>query len=211
MSAFSERRDQDVRKLLDMSAKSGGRLKVAATKGKPISEIDLKLSYVTAGSSRYPDEKQKFTRVAVSLPSRYPFDEPTATISTPIYHPNVYPGGRICFGIKWLPTQGLDLLVQRIIQIITFDPLILNEQSPANGSALAWYREAVRRYPQAFPSDRLEQAQPTSPKITWEDVKSNDAKSVITCPSCSAKLALPSGKRGKVTCPKCRQAFEAET
>ena len=35
---------------------------------------------------------------------------------------NVYASGLICLGQKWVPTEGLDLLAKRIIQIIIFDP-----------------------------------------------------------------------------------------
>lgn len=213
MSAFAERRTQDLDKLREMDRISGGRVKVASATGNPISKLLLELHYKTAGSTRYPTETQSVTKVAIDLPARYPFTEPTAKILTPIYHPNVYSSGQICFGMKWLPSQGLDLLVQRIIQIITFDPLILNEKSPANGAALTWYRDTLRKHQSAFPTDGMNTARPDpAPKMTWSDV-SPDAphRTTIACPSCGSKLALPTGKTGHVTCPKCKNGFEART
>ncbi len=213
MSAFAERRTQDLEKLREMDRKSGGRVKLTSATGNPASKLVLELHYRTAGSTRYPAETQSVTKVAIDLPAKYPFAEPTANILTPIYHPNVYSSGRICFGVKWLPSQGLDLLVQRIIQIITFDPLILNEKSPANGAALTWYRETLRKHRSAFPTDSINAARPdAAPKMTWSDVSpATPQRATVTCPSCGGKLALPTGKTGRVTCPKCKNGFEART
>jgi hypothetical protein len=36
-------------------------------------------------------------------------------------------------------------------------------------------------------------------------------RTVVTCPSCSTKLAVPSGKSGHVFCPKCKTGFETTT
>lgn len=213
MSAFTERRVQDIDKLRDLSRKSGGRVVIVSATGNPVSKILLELHYRTAGSTRYPTEVQSVTKVSIDLPARYPFAEPTANIITPIHHPNVYSSGLICFGVKWLPSQGLDLLVQRIIQIITFDPLILNEKSPANGPALNWYREVARKHPSAFPTDCADGKQVNEgPKISWSDVSTETPqRTLVTCPSCAGKLAIPSGKSGRVICPKCKTGFDVRT
>lgn len=213
MTAFAERRAQDIEKLRQLSQASNGRILVTGTSGNPVSKITLELRFRTAGSNRFPSEAQNVTKVAIDLPAKYPFAEPSANILTPIYHPNVYSSGRICFGLKWLPSEGLDLLVQRIVQIITFDPLTLNENSPANGAALSWYRDARRNHPSAFPTDRAgDGITDDKPKMSWTDVsQAVPERKTITCPSCSAKLALPAGKRGRVICPKCKSGFEVST
>lgn len=213
MNAFAERRTQDIDKLRKMDRTSGGRVKLTSATGNPVSKLVIDLHYRTVPSIRYPAETQSVTKVALDLPARYPFAEPTANILTPIYHPNVYSSGRICFGVKWLPSQGLDLLVQRIIQIITFDPLILNEKSPANGAALVWYREALRKHRSAFPTDHIDAVRPDGPpKMTWSDVfPATPQRITVICPSCGGKLALPAGKTGRVICPKCKTGFEART
>jgi len=170
MSARDTRIQQDLKKIKALSDRTGGKVIVSETKGSPIDEIFLELKYTTAPSNSYPSVKQNVTKVKISLVSRYPFVEPAATITTPIYHPNVYSGGKICFGTKWLPTESLDLFVKRIIKILTFDPTILNESSPANRSALEWYRTARSRNPSSFPTDRfVENNEPKGP-ITWNNM-----------------------------------------
>jgi LSD1 subclass zinc finger protein len=213
MTAFSERRTQDLQKLRELSVQTRGRITVTRVTGNPPSEIEIELRFRTAPSSQYPRAVQDVTRVAITLPSRYPFQEPSATIQTPILHPNVYSSGKVCLGTKWLPSQGLDLLVQRIVQIITFDPTILNEMSPANSAALTWYRETQRRSPGAFPTDTMTLAAAESPKkMSWSNVSDASlAKVVVECPTCRGKLSLPSGRKGQVRCPKCQAAFEVKT
>jgi LSD1 subclass zinc finger protein len=212
LSAFNERRDQDIQKLRDLQRQSRDRIRVTRVSGHPIDTIDLELQIKTAPSKLYPKNVQNVTHLSISLPARYPFIEPTVTIKTPIHHPNVYSSGRICLGMKWIPSFGLDLLVRRIVQIVTFDPTILNEKSPANGEALKWYRETLLADPSAFPTDslRLSAAEPTT-TMKWADVSVGPAKTVVSCPSCRSNLSLPAGKQGQVKCPKCGNFFQAAT
>jgi ubiquitin-protein ligase len=212
MSAFDERRVQDVQKLRHLAEQAPGRLKIGRVSGTPPSQVDIELHFKTAPSRNYPSVVQDVTRVTIDLPSRYPLTAPTAAIRTPILHPNVFSSGQICLGVTWMPTLGLDFLVKRIIQIITFDAAILNERSPANSDALLWYRDAVRRHPRAFPTDTalLTTATPEK-KISWTNVPTESAKVTVACAHCGGKLSLPTGKRGQVKCPRCQQSFEAQT
>lgn len=211
MSAFDERRDQDVQKLKELQKSSRERIRVTRVAGTPASDIHVELGLKTAPSASYPRLVQDVTKLSISLPARYPFVEPIVTIQTPIFHPNVYTSGRICLGMTWIPSFGLDLLVRRIVQIITFDPTILNEASPANGLALSWYKQARRTHPDAFPSDTFSLSVPEKPKVKWDNISENPSKTVTSCPHCKARLSLPSGKKGRVNCPKCGSAFDAQT
>jgi len=212
MSAFNERRVQDVQKLRQLAEQAPTRLKIGRVGGAPPNQIEIELHFKTAPSRQYPGTVQDVTRVTIDLPSRYPLVAPTAAVRTPILHPNVYSSGQICLGVTWMPTLGLDFLVKRIVQIITFDPAVLNEKSPANGDALSWYRDAVRRYAHAFPTDTglLTTAAPER-KMSWTNIATEPAKAVMACPHCSGKLSLPAGKRGHVKCPRCQQSFEVRT
>ncbi|XUM23205.1 ubiquitin-conjugating enzyme E2 [Bradyrhizobium oligotrophicum S58] len=212
MSAFDERRIQDVQKLRQLAEKAPTRLKIGRISGAPPNQIEIELRFRTAPSRRYPGTVQDLTRVTIDLPSRYPLVAPTAAIRTPILHPNVYSSGQICLGVAWMPTLGLDFLVKRIVQIITFDPAVLNEKSPANRDALAWYRDAVQRHANAFPTDAsLLATSVPDLKMRWANIATEPAKVVTTCPHCSGKLSLPPGKQGQVKCPRCQQSFEART
>jgi hypothetical protein len=213
MDPSSERRRQDLRKLRELAAHSHGKIRVAGTEGNPPWRVFVDLKYLTAPSAAFPRELQEQTRVQIDLSGRYPLEVPTASIATPIFHPNVYPGGQICLGTKWLTTDTLDILVRRIIQIITFEPSILNENSPANSAALEWYRGTKKRYPRAFPTDRFDIAPETEPgKMFWHDLPARqDDRVVIVCPHCGQNLRLPGGKSGTVECAKCHRIFEART
>lgn len=169
---MNERRQQDVEKINRIAQNSGGKIKIISVKGNPTNEIEIDLHYQTVASRLYPAEVSKTTRVNIELSSRYPFQEPLAMFKTTVFHPNVYTSGRICLGTKWLPTEGLDLLLKRIVQIITFDPQILNGNSPANREALSWYQSAIRQYPKNFPTDILNWSGSTVVKtLSWNALK----------------------------------------
>lgn len=211
MSAFDERRNQDVQKLTQLASKSGGRLKMGRISGNPVSQVEIELHLKTAASTDYPSRSVNLSKLQISLPARYPFVEPSVTFSTPILHPNVYASGKVCLGVKWLPTSGLDLLVKRLAQIVAFDPVILNEKSPANGAALSWYVDAKKRHPASFPTDNFNLDAPAETSgIKWANVSDEPAKGIVKCPSCGASLSAPKGRKLKLTCPKCRNSFEAE-
>jgi ubiquitin-protein ligase len=114
--------------------------------------ILFELRLPTAGNAEYPLRLQSITHFKINLPLRYPFMAPTVNVETPIWHPNVFANGTICLGTKWVVGEGLDLFVARIARLLTFDALLVNLNSPANGNAAAWYRGAITRYPTAFPS-----------------------------------------------------------
>ncbi|HUN41595.1 MAG TPA: ubiquitin-conjugating enzyme E2 [Acetobacteraceae bacterium] len=155
MSPLQQRRILDLRKVQDLARKSGGRISITCVDGNPIHRIGLSIRATTAGSPAYPRAKVEQIGVEIELPARFPFQAPGARVTTQIFHPNIWSHGQICFGTKWIATEGLDLLVRRIVTIVTFDPLVTNPASPANAAASEWYQAAVRRHPRAFPTDRL--------------------------------------------------------
>jgi ubiquitin-protein ligase len=215
--AFNQRREQDIKKIEDLARLSNGLIKITDIKGRPVNQLSIELGYKTASDKGYPGNVCTTTKVQIELTAKYPFQEPNAVFKTKVFHPNVYSSGKICFGTKWLPTEGLDLLVKRIVQIITFDQSILNESSPANGDALSWYRKAKQKHPGAFPTQSVSfNSAQGKPKISWNDKSSGenpsaDRKAVIHCPNCSGQLRVPAGKKGTIKCPSCKIPFEAAT
>lgn len=205
MSASAVRVAADTARLHALVARSGGRISLLESSG---SRFVLDLRYATAPSSAYPRVKQPFVRLAIDLPARYPFQPPIASIRSPIFHPNVFDSGLVCQGAKWLPSEGMDLFVRRIAKLVTFDPLIVNAQSAANGAAMLWYVRAQREHPAAFPSDRVEivLAEEETPKVQWQP-----ERVLRACPKCATQIRLPAGKEGTVACPRCGERFEART
>jgi ubiquitin-protein ligase len=210
LNARVERIRTDLEKLTSLQRSSGGKVAIDESSGNPPRVITVRLNYPTAPGRDYPNRVQSETRVRIELLDRYPFIEPNVVIETPILHPNVYSSGKVCLGTKWMPTQGLDLLVRRLIQIITFDGSILNEASPANREALDWYRSAIRKYPAKFPTERVSTTTSEKPKIKWGDT-TDSGKTVVVCPGCGGSARVPAGRSLKVTCPHCKNGFSTST
>jgi ubiquitin-conjugating enzyme E2 T len=60
-------------------------------------------------------------RLEVTVPSRYPFEPPKVRFATPIYHPNIDDGGRICLDTlkmqpagSWSPSVNMSTLLTSI-------------------------------------------------------------------------------------------------
>jgi hypothetical protein len=197
------RRDIDIERVRTLVAASGGRIGIDALPSDGAPRFVLDLGYVTAGSTRYPDELQTHTRLVLDLAPRHPFMAPRATVVTRIFHPNVFASGVVCLGAKWLPSEGMDLFLRRIVRLLAFDPLLVNLQSAANGVAAQWYAATRARLPQVFPSDPA--------ALTLGTVPTEPKRVQRTCPHCAAQLRLPEGRSGLATCPRCGRDFEART
>lgn len=205
------RRAADLARLRSLAQTSGGKISVLEDARPDRYVVDLR--YLTAGSRDYPRVKQPASRVVIDLGARYPFQPPAANVVTPIFHPNVFASGLVCLGATWLPSEGMDLFVQRIARLLTFDPLLLNLHSAANGEAMHWYRRVASLHPDAFPTDRvaLDLAETPKPGVQWQQAPAAGERVPVPCPHCAATLRLPAGKSGTVRCPKCARDFSTAT
>ena len=192
------RLQSDAELLRALAAASHGRVEFEVLPVEARPEVVAGFTCITAGSPRYPEQRESRVVVHVALPERYPFMAPVATVRTPIYHPNVYASGVICLGTRWIAAQGLDIFVQRLLRLVTFDPLLVGTASPANRDAAAWYEQRKHEFPGAFPTDRFAADQLVE-------------KIVRSCPECGSQLRLPRGRSGTVRCPACASEFQAQS
>jgi hypothetical protein len=214
--AAENRRDVDIERVRTLAAASGGRIGIVTlpVAGRPRFVLDL--GYATVGSNRYPAVRQASSRIAIDLAPRHPFQPPVTTVLTPIFHPHVFSSGIVCIGAKWLPSEGMDLFVHRVVRLLAFDPLLMNPYSIADGAAHAWYQAVLRRHPEAFPTDAdalaLVVEGPVRGGSARVDPGVEPAERVIRhCPHCRAGLRLPAGRSGAVRCPSCGRDFQTNT
>ncbi|KAK9148885.1 hypothetical protein Scep_007642 [Stephania cephalantha] len=80
--------------------------------------------------------------IRIQIPERYPFQPPNVTFTTPIYHPNIDNGGRICLDILNLPPKGAWQPSMNISTILISIGLLLSEPNPDDGLMC----EASREY-----------------------------------------------------------------
>ncbi|XP_068319176.1 uncharacterized protein [Pyrus communis] len=74
-----------------------------------------------------------FFNIKIQIPERYPFQPPSVTFATPIYHPNIDTGGRICLDILNLPPKGAWQPSLNISTVLTSIGLLLSEPNPDDG------------------------------------------------------------------------------
>ncbi|XP_059634969.1 uncharacterized protein LOC132277206 [Cornus florida] len=74
-----------------------------------------------------------FFKIKIQIPERYPFQPPIVTFATPIYHPNIDNGGRICLDILNLPPKGAWQPSLNISTVLTSIGLLLSEPNPDDG------------------------------------------------------------------------------
>ncbi|KAK8923831.1 putative ubiquitin-conjugating enzyme E2 37 [Platanthera zijinensis] len=78
----------------------------------------------------------------IQIPERYPFQPPNVCFVTPIYHPNIDNGGRICLDILNLPPKGAWQPSLNISTVLTSVGLLLSDPNPDDGLMA----EASREY-----------------------------------------------------------------
>mmetsp|Transcript_2818 Transcript_2818/g.9532 ORF Transcript_2818/g.9532 Transcript_2818/m.9532 type:complete len:174 (+) Transcript_2818:215-736(+) len=93
-----------------------------------------------------------FFNATMSFPADYPNSPPTVRFTSEMWHPNVYPDGRVCISIlhspgddpsgyesafeRWSPVQTVETILLSIISILSD----INDESPANIDAAKEWR-----------------------------------------------------------------------
>jgi ubiquitin-conjugating enzyme E2 R len=94
----------------------------------------------------------------MTFSDKYPYTPPTFKFNRPIFHPNIYPDGKVCISIlhnpgedeqsgeqaneRWSPIQGVETVLRSILLLLD-DPEI---SSPANVDAGVLYRDNREQY-----------------------------------------------------------------
>lgn len=222
MATGNVRREIDIARVRALASASAGRIGIVSLPAPGRPRFVLDLDCATVSSSRYPQLRQPSSRIAIDLAPRHPFEPPTTSVLTPVFHPHVFASGLVCIGAKWLPGEGMDLFVQRVLRLLAFDPLLMNPNSIANAVAENWYRAALLRHPEAFPTDPAALAWATGdashgaaadarPAGRPNAADSSGERVLRRCPHCASALRLPAGRSGMVCCPRCARDFEART
>ena len=168
------------------------------------------------GLAAYTRERQASSRIAIDLAPRHPFQPPLTTVLTPIFHPHVFSSGVVCIGARWLPGEGMDLFVQRVVRLLAFDPLLMNPHSIANAAANIWYRQRVAQASAGVPDRAAALALASKRRRRIGDNPAGTRRRHPRTrdppvPRCHAALRLPTGRSGTVRCPRCGRDFEAGT
>ena len=94
-----------------------------------------------------------FFKCALEFPKDFPMNPPTMTFRSKMWHPNVYPDGKVCISIlhppgedahnsqesadeRWRPILGVEAILISVISMLS-DP---NDESPANIDAAVMWR-----------------------------------------------------------------------
>lgn len=71
----------------------------------PVDGASDRLEAQLTGPEETPYSEGSF-HLEISVPPRYPFEPPKVRFVTPIYHPNIDDGGRICLDTLKMQPQG---------------------------------------------------------------------------------------------------------
>ncbi|CAH1785981.1 unnamed protein product [Owenia fusiformis] len=69
-------------------------------------------------------------KLEIHIPERYPFEPPKMKFVTPIYHPNIDSGGRICLDSLKMPPKGAWRPALNVSTVLTSIQQLMNEPNP---------------------------------------------------------------------------------
>ena len=120
-------------------------IRLIATKGNPPEKYTFEIRV----NGLVPEDDDGFCMrkahgMEVFLPLDYPRRPPFCRMTTPVFHPNIYPQ-KICIGDHWSAGQSLAQLVVRIAEMLCYQSY--NTKSPLNAKAAAWALENSSRLP----------------------------------------------------------------
>ena len=135
-----------------------------------LEESDISKCYFTITGPKDTLYEDGIFKGLFEFPTNYPYSPPKVKLTTPIYHPNFYPDGRVCISIlhqgedetgyeksfeRWSPVQTIQSVLLSIVSLISSP----NSDSPANVDAAKDWRsnkEAFKKKVHKCVRDSLE-------------------------------------------------------
>jgi ubiquitin-protein ligase len=193
MNEVRMKRLQSDEKAVRDLARAHPRIDVEGVSGNPPDRYILIIS--VPGLRRQSEELvgAKTHKLEIRLPREYPRDAPVCRMLTPVFHPNIAPHA-VCIGDHWTAAESLDLLIQRVGEMICFQSY--NTMSPLNGHASQWADENRHRLP-LLRTEFFVDMQPESE--TQEPADGDES-----CANCGAVgLAIETCSNNHKVCPQC--------
>lgn len=167
------RRQADLERLRELAAANPGRIEIVAVEGEPPTMIRFRLNCQSI--TELPATGQPVLGnhhvLRVHFGQRYPLEPPLVYVESPIANPHVFPTTRrICIGAAWIPSETLDLFVQRVWAILAWDPQIIDPGSPANMTALKWsedHRDQLPIEPVRLRNAVTPRPADAKPRLSW--------------------------------------------
>lgn len=162
------------------------RIDIEGVWGNPPERYRIKLSVKSLRERGEVIETVDQHWLEVTMPRGYPRDAPLFRMLTPVFHPNIAPHA-VCIGDDWTAGEPLDLLVQRVGEILGYQSY--NLKSPLNGRAAQWvdeHRHLVPIDPHEFFVDlgTVDAPAPAGAACTNCNAPTGDAH--LTCPASHA-------------------------
>jgi len=145
-----------------------------------------------------------YFKTEMEFPQDYPMRPPEMRFSTAMYHPNIYPDGRICISIlhppgedaqsgerpeeRWNPTQSVRTILLSVISLLN-EP---NISSPANVDASVAYRKWCNKEDDAYEKRVLKDVEKS------KEVAKRDGVTVPTTLSEYVIQAPPPGREDSI-------------
>ena len=162
------------------------KIEIEGAFGNPPDRYRMKLTVKSLRERGEAIETTDFHRLEVTMPRGYPRDAPLFRMMTPVFHPNIAPHA-VCIGDDWTAGEPIDLLVQRVGEILAFQSY--NTKSPLNGRAAQW----VDEHRDQLPIDREE----FFIDLAAAPVAAAEPTAAVACKNCGA----PATGEGAATCP----------
>ena len=104
-------------------------------------------------------------RCTLKFPKDYPLNPPGMKFTSPLWHPNIYPDGKVCISIlhspgedrfgyekaseRWSPVQSVEKVLMSVISMLA-EP---NDMSPANVEAAKQWRNDKKAFAERVDRD----------------------------------------------------------